>query len=386
MKIGLVVEHFAGDKGGGGGYAVNLARGFCRAGHDVRAFAASGQVDSEDPVRLSIIESSNRRSIKETDFARKTKEALSDARLDVVLGCSKVLGADVLRPGGGVHLSWLEKDLNADRNGIKRFFHKFWRGVQTRTANIVALEKEMYSDSKVRVIAVSKMVAEDLKKYYSFPEDRITIIYNGVDTRSFTPANREQYRRSVRRELGISNEFVILFAAHNFRLKGLGPIIESMPAIKKSGVPFRVVVVGDGKPKPFIRAAKWRGVSGNLQFVGGRSDPRGLYAAADILVHPTFFDPCANVCLEALACGLPVITSAYNGVGELISEGREGFVLDNPWDYGKMSECISSFFDAGRLKDASGEARRLAEKHCAEDSYSAVISLLNRVAEEKRDL
>ena len=204
MRIGFVIEHFTTEKGGGGGYAVNLARSFTGAGYEVHVFSSSVGTDSK--IVYHKIESSSRRGIKEVDFALKTREALVDVDLDVTLGFSKVLGVDVLRPGGGVHRSWFEHDLKADGSGTKRFLHRFSRNIQPRTARLMQLEKEIYSDPDLRVIAVSKMVADDLRQYYDFPSDRIDVIYNGVDNQRYHPGNKKKFYDDIRKGWGIENE------------------------------------------------------------------------------------------------------------------------------------------------------------------------------------
>jgi UDP-glucose:(heptosyl)LPS alpha-1,3-glucosyltransferase len=109
----------------------------------------------------------------------------------------------------------------------------------------------------------------------------------------------------------------------NYRLKGLTPLLNAF-ALTTREKPGRLVVVGHPKVARYERHAHKLGIADRVIFLGHRADPKDCYFAADYLVHPTFYDPCSLVVLEALACGLPVITTQYNGVSELLTPPAEG--------------------------------------------------------------
>lgn len=372
-----MIEHFTVSKGGGGGYAVGLARGLSAAGHEVHVMANTCNVDE---VFFHKVESSKRRGIKEVDFAEKAREILSRLELDASIGFCKVVGTGVLRPGGGVHRGWFERDLLADRSRFKRFFHKLSRNIQPRSARIFNLEKEVYSDDGLKVIAVSNMVAEDLKRFYSVPSDRISVTYNGVDAKRFDPSIRQTLGVKLREAWGVAQKKIILFSAHNFRLKGLGALVESLPFLKKMGLDFMVVVAGGGRPGRYLARAKTLGVGDSILFAGPVDNMPPMYSAADLLAHPTFYDPCANVCLEAMAAGVPVVTSIYNGSGELIRDGREGFVVQDPWDSECLAQRIAALLDDDKWAGHSRAARELAEQHGEEHNHKAIFQIIEASA------
>src|SRR5207248_3522502 len=121
--------------------------------------------------------------------------------------------------------------------------------------------------------------------------------------------------------------------------------------------PVSLIVAGKSKTKPFERLARRLGVADRVRFIGYCPDMRNCYFAADFFVHPTFYDPCSNVVLEAMACGLPVITSAYNGACELLHPPREGYVLDDPHDHRRLAEALARMLDPAR-RAACGQAAR----------------------------
>ena len=134
-------------------------------------------------------------------------------------------------------------------------------------------------------------------------------------------------------------ETVALFAAINYRLKGLEPLLYAVqmlvqrPEYRTAKNPFRLVVAGNPDYRRWQRLAQHLGIAERVSFVGLCNEMRNAYFAADFLVHPTFYDPCSLVVLEALACALPVITSRANGASELLHPAQEGYVVDDPQDH-----------------------------------------------------
>ena len=115
-----------------------------------------------------------------------------------------------------------------------------------------------------------------------------------------------------------------------------------------------LVVVGSSATAEFERMARRLGVADRVRFAGYCPDMRDAYFAADLLVHPTFYDPCSNVVLEAMACGLPVITMRSNGASEMLrpigprGECAEGLVLDDPHNHACLAWCLEQLLDPVR--------------------------------------
>ena len=147
-------------------------------------------------------------------------------------------------------------------------------------------------------------------------------------------------------------------------------------------MPFRVLVVGQGRRTPCDRLARKLGVSDLIQYAGPSNLPEKFYAAADIFCLPSHYDPCANALLEALACGLPAVTSTTNGSGELLTE-KEGYAV--PFgDVPQLAQRIGEFFNRDRRAAASVAARTLAETHSAERNFEEVMKVYAKVVERKR--
>ena len=145
------------------------------------------------------------------------------------------------------------------------------------------------------------------------------MVPNGVDTERFSPRHREDQGRTVRRRLGVDDStLLLLIVAHNFRLKGVPALIKAVSRLTASGRSVHLTVVGGKRLGAWRRKASLAGIGSQVTFVGAVDSAVPFYAAADIYVQPTFYDPCSLVVLEAMAAGLPVITSRQNGVSELL--------------------------------------------------------------------
>jgi UDP-glucose:(heptosyl)LPS alpha-1,3-glucosyltransferase len=271
-----------------------------------------------------------------------------------------------------VHWKWFWRGIEGYRKPIPWIFKFIGRSLSAKQWAKGFIENAPYAKAK-KVIAISEMVHRDIVDYYGIPEDRMVVIYNGVDTERFHPRNR-RYREEIRNHYGLSSKDVLLlFVSHNFRLKGLRYLIQALPLAQERNGSMKLLVVGRDRAEPYRRLAKKVGCADDVLFAGGVRNLERYYASADMLVHPTFYDPCSLVVLEALASGLPVITTRYNGAGGIISEGKEGFVLDDPRDIQVLAERILSLSQPGTLKKASKAARRLAQRYSHQRCYEEML-------------
>ncbi len=153
------------------------------------------------------------------------------------------------------------------------------------------------------------------------------------------------------------------------------------PEFQQNPPDFRLVVAGNANNLSYRRLADRLGIDKHVVFVGHRDDMRTCYFAADFLVHPTFYDPCSLVVLEALACGLPVITTRYNGASELLHVGKddqglqEGYVIDDPHDHDRLAACMVQLFDPNRRAAFAQAARRTAAKWTFEHHYRQLLGV-----------
>jgi UDP-glucose:(heptosyl)LPS alpha-1,3-glucosyltransferase len=173
---------------------------------------------------------------------------------------------------------------------------------------------------------------------------------------------------------------VLLFVGSGFERKGLRFCIEALAWLPTN---FRLKVVGKGDVAAHQRLARRLGVASRLEFCGFNLDPVAVYQGADVLVHPAIYEPFANVCLEALASGLPVVTSRINGASEVLAPGVNGAIIERPDDIRELSAAIGQFQDPDRLAAASRQARTTAEAHPFARNVAATLDVLFRARTER---
>ena len=376
MKIALGIRDFSPSKGGAERYLVELTRFLVQEEHEVHVFAHRFEEGIEDLYLHNVAPLPFPKSLRVLSFALKCHKQMKRDDFDVIMGVGNTWEADLLQPHGGVHWKWFWRSLRAYKNpwlwGVK--FLGRVLSLKQWVEGIV--EDAPYRKRVKKIVAISEMVKRDIIDYYGIAAEKVELIYNGVDIEHFHPRNKE-YSKKVRSRYGLSpQDMVLIFVSHNFRLKGLRYLIQALPLIRKKNGNVKLLVVGRDNTRPYWHLAKKVGCGEDVFFAGGVRDLERYYTSADILVHPTFYDACSLVVLEALASGVPVITTRYNGAGGIISDGQEGFVLEDPTKVETMTEKILYLADPIKLHDASIAARALAEKYPLRKSYQAMLDAL----------
>jgi len=194
-----------------------------------------------------------------------------------------------------------------------------------------ALGGNFYRQSEMGIVAISAAVKQDLVLFEGARADAITVVPNGVDTVRFNPANRELFRKTVRKELGITEEqTMLLFVGNSWGRKGLRTAIEAIQGPGQEDV--RLVVVGEGVRDVFLDSLPPQLVN-RILFTGKQNEHvERFYAAADVFILPTLYEPFGLVILEALASGLPTIVSACAGASEWLVDGLDAILLQDASD------------------------------------------------------
>ena len=383
MKIALTNADFDPARGGAETYVRNFARKLLRGGHEVHVYTATWDAAEKGPVyhRVPVPPF---HMLRDYSWALRTRDLLLKEKFDVIHGFGKSVYMDVYRPGGGVRRAELEYRARRAKGAAGRAWARFRNGIKLQHRLLLRLERMQFAPGGAHeIIAVSNMVRDDILRYYHCEPERITVIHNGADLARFTPDLRERFRKPTRQELGLAeDELMILFVGHNYHRKGVPFLIRALPALRKLGTPFRALVLGRGRRAPCDRLARKLGVGGLIQYAGASSLPEKFYAAADIFCLPSPYDPCANALLEALACGLPAVTSTTNGSGELLTD-KEGYAVPLG-DAPLLAARIGEFFNRDRREAASAAARALAEAHSAERNFDEVMRVYAKALARKR--
>ncbi len=387
MKIALNVESIDPSSGGVERYVYNLATYLIKNGHEVHIISKSsfplsgGHFHPAGRIWWS----------KLADmiwFALASKAILGKNEFDIIHGFGRTLYQDVYRIGGGCHHIYYLQSIKALRPGFLRWFRAMERRIRPRNLLTRYIEKRLYRRRRYqKIVAVSRWVQTQLWDQYMIPSEDIPVIYNGVDLERFHPRHKEAHGRELREKLGLKDTRVFLFVSNNYLLKGLSFLIQALGILNasRSEMPVALLVVGKDRPGPFKKLARALGVGKQTFFIGAiREGLDHWYGAADCLVHPTLYDPFSNVCLEALASGLPVITSRFNGASEIIKEGVEGRIITDPTSPDEIASRMETFIDDDLLHKYSRRARALAESYSLDRNLNAVMEVYNGVLQQKR--
>jgi glycosyltransferase involved in cell wall biosynthesis len=248
-------------------------------------------------------------------------------------------------------LKELEREENQDRAAHAGFF----RGLHRRVyyGLLTALERRIYTDPKVALAAVSKRTAGLIQRY--FHREDVRVIPNGVDTEQFSVAGRIARRGEARQRRGFGDEdFVLLLIGNDWRNKGLTSVLEAMAALR--ALPIRLLVVGNDNPELFRFRAEQLGVQDRCHWAPSSPDVLSVYAAADVYVSPSREDSFGLPVAEAMACGLPVITSVFAGVADYLHDGVDGFVLQDPRDVETLSRLLRLLYSDTDIRARMGSA------------------------------
>lgn len=260
------------------------------------------------------------RTMRDSGFARAVCAALSGMPDTLVQSHERIACCDIYRAGDGVHAVWVEERLR-DASLPERMalaaspYHRY----------MLAAERRLYASPRLRsVICISRMVQAEIHERFGLPLERLPVIYNAIDPAAFHPG-LVAHRSEVRARYGIANDAcVFLLVGSAYARKGVGRALHALAALP---APAHLLVVGrDRHPARYLALARRLKVAHRVTFAGAQKDPRPYFGAADAFVLPTLYDALSNAVLEALACGLPVVTSDRCGAGELVSEYGAGTV------------------------------------------------------------
>ncbi len=374
MKIALAIYNFNPKKGGAERYAYDLSINLRRRGHEVFVFCANG-IETEGITLVKLNTTSFPRWMRTLSFALNHRKLVRLSKPDVILGFGNTLELDVFQSHGGVQRVWMEREIASYRDPNERRLKAFLlkTSLNQKIQQWIA-EYPIRSKKYTKIVAISDMVKTHMAAHFGLGEDAFRIVYNGVDTKRFVPAPSKK-----------DGATRILFSAGNFRLKGLSPLLLAMGEIAKEGNrgnPFHLNVLGRGRKERYTKVIEDLRIGHCVTFLGETAHPENVYGESHVLAHPTFYDACSLTTMEAMAAGLPTITTRWNGASALVSPG-EGYVLDEPMNVAGLASAIRDLSDEHR-RNAMGRAARLKlETFTIERNAEEMEKVLLEVADGK---
>jgi UDP-glucose:(heptosyl)LPS alpha-1,3-glucosyltransferase len=375
VKIALVRKDFSPKGGGGERYSVDLARALRDSGHEVHIFAH--RYEPMKGISLHTVAVPLKPfGLQNWLFAKNVRRALSGNEFDIVNGISQIYPQDIYRLGDGIHKHWLTVRR-------PRLFSHLYDKVSPRHRLLLHLEKKIFSPGNYkRIIANSELCKQHAINYYKVPPQLVDVIFCGVDFAIFNSSVRNEGAQ-LRTSLGIGGEaIVVLFVGTNYERKGLDTLLQAMSRLRYKEK-YRLLVVGKGNIPLYQRVAQRLGLQEITIFCGFQEQMPPFYGAADIFVLPSYYDPFGNVCLEAMACGLPVITTRETGVSELMAHGKSGFVMDHPGNISVLANWLEALEDPELRRSMGSEAQEATAFLTIERNVKHTILAYEKVLEDK---
>jgi len=379
MKIGIVIRRLH-THGGTERRTRELLRYLLEAGHEVHLFAEEWESKLAQGLichRIYTIKAA--RWLKALSFALLAARATRKYDLDLVHSQARTYADDLATLGGACHADYLDHFL-AGLPPLRRA----WERNHPFNRITMALEKAQYRRC-ARLILNSNLAVQGLLRYFPWAEPKCRIIYNGVDPDFFRPD--AETRAALREKLQVkeNHPVVFLFVGSGFERKGLSEFLRAFALVRErySACEMQGIVVGRGDIDLYRAQAADLGIDGQVVFAGAVAHTRPFYCAADVFVLPTRFDPYANVTNEALACGLPVITTRTNGASEILTP-KEGFVVRDADDIEGISAAMELLLDGPRRLEMSANARRLALLHSWKETANRTLEVYGELLEERK--
>lgn len=353
MRIGLVRRGYSAS-GGAEAYLARFANAARDAGHEPVLIS-----DSEWPQDVWPHAQVRLAGRTPEDFADRLAERRPGGGWDVLFSLERVWGCDVYRAGDGVHASWLQR-----RKQFEPAWKSWFRILARKHREILELECALFTGGARLIIVNSRMVKEEITGLFGTPPERLHVIHNGVPPAPQNPGLRE----SVRKEFGFApDELVVLFAGSGWVRKGLRDAIQAVNFLK---VPATLLVAGRGESRGWSASKRMR-------YLGPLASARmdAVLAASDVFLLPTFYDPFSNACIEALAAGVPVITTTANGFAEIIKPGVDGEVVA-PGDERALAAALAAWADPVRRSNVRPRLLEIAKEHSVERNLTETLSVI----------
>ena len=310
---------------------LRIAKACLHRGHTVDVFTMHWEGEQIPGIPVTIIPVKGWQNHTRTrDFVEKLLPRL--APYDLVLGFNKMPGLDVYYAADTCY------------QAKAREKHGWLYRLTPRYQHWLTYEKAVFASIDTNILVISKLQQAEFQRFYQTATERFHWLPPGIARDRIAPANAVDIRREVRLAFGLTeNDFLVLSVGSGFKTKGLDRVLQGLAALPDA-VKQRTTlfVIGKDNPSRFQRQAQKLGLSAQIHFLGGREDVPRFLLAADLLLHPAYNENTGTVILEAIAAGLPVLTTDVCGYASYVQEANAGMVLSSPFQQVAFNQALLS--------------------------------------------
>jgi len=377
MRIGVAIAQFDPQRGGAEYWTFRHVKQLIADGHEVHVAALDFAAGHGLPIAAHRIPA----SASPLARAAAAERLLRPLNLDVVHDMGLGWFGRVFQSEDGSRAAQWDRNLAMLPPALRPIKRLLMRWLPRYVGQRRLMDRQ-YSDPQRLIIAISRMCADDYRRRHGITDDRLRVVYHGVETDRYTPDRCAPLRPGARRELRLrDDQLAVLFVGHDFRRKGLATAAGAIERLAARGIDARLLVVGGNHRGQRLPSRPLR--TGLLLPLGAQSDPLPYYAAADVFVLPSYYDPFGLVVLEAAACGLPLVTTRCTGASELLHDGREGYLLDDPGDAAALAERLALLADPQQRRAMGAAARRTAAAYNVERNYRETLAVYREAIERR---
>lgn len=322
---------------------LRIAKECLRRGHQVHVFTSNWEGANDLNLPLTIIPLKGwQNHTRNEDFATELNKRLANKTYDLCIGFNKIPGLDIYYAADTCFQAKVRQK------------HAYFHYLIPRYRYQMKFEEAVFSKaSKTEILAISALQQPEFVQYYQTQPERFHLLPPGIAKDRIAPANAQHIRDELRQELGISNnEFLLLMVGSGFKTKGLDRAITCLAQLPHDlKQRSRLYVIGEDNSDPFKQLAKKLNIADRVIFLGGRYDVPRFLLAADVLLHPAYNENTGTVLLEALASGLPVLTTDVCGYAHYIQEAAAGRVLSSPFQQIQFNEVLRDVLLSPSLRE-----------------------------------
>jgi UDP-glucose:(heptosyl)LPS alpha-1,3-glucosyltransferase len=385
--IAFAMERFSPYAGGAESYAVSLVAFLVENGWQAHLFGETwdGQPESAFFHKITVPKYIPA-WLRLVLFALRHKRAVKNRNFDVVLGFGNTLYMNVYQSHGGVHWLSTKRKMYSEKNLVRRLIKRLLVIASLKQWVRAWIESAPFRcNLRPRIVAISDMIKEDMASFHRITGEDIQVVYNGVDASRYHAKLRHELRGPLREKLGIKeDEVVFLFISYDLKKKGVEPFVEAVSEIKKRNCPaFKVIVVGGLPYRALGRRIAALGIGETIIFTGSVRSVEPYYANSDVFVLPTFYDACSLVVIEAMASGLPSITTTANGAAGIMTDGKDGYIIHHPPSPRDLARKMEALLDDERRREMSEQAALTGQEYSASKNHQEMMRIFDEVAKSK---
>jgi UDP-glucose:(heptosyl)LPS alpha-1,3-glucosyltransferase len=381
VKVALIIERMDLSRGGREASTAQIAAGLASRGCDVTIICQQGSWEHQGVTLRPLGREGLMRRAKLENFVAAVRRELAGGEFDIAHGMLPIPGINVYQPRGGTIPAQRRASLRR-RGPTGRALAMIGEQFNGRRREMANLERQVVCNSGTACLAVSDMVAQEFADLYGRTDD-VHTIFNGITLPDISPEDWAHWRQEVRYRMGAKAEdTVFITAATNFPLKGVRELLLAYSHWAQTtarGKRSKLIVVGRDEPDGYRRMAGLQGIGGHVSFEPWTDDLLKLYAAADACILLSWYDPCSRVVLEATRLGIPSITTAFNGAGEILGSGA-GIVVASPRDKQGIIAAMEELADPAGRAERVAACRQVADRLSMTRHVDELLAVYERVA------